>query len=72
MGLPGTTELLLLFGVLVLMFGAAKLPKLGGAIGEGIRNFKKGIRGSPDRAGHEEEAALPGHAKDQKPGSGGG
>lgn len=45
MGLPGPTELLIIFGVLVLMFGATKLPKLGGAVGESIRNFKKGIKG---------------------------
>lgn len=43
MGMPGTMELLLIFGVVVLLFGANKLPKLGGAIGESIRNFKKGI-----------------------------
>lgn len=46
MGLPGTTELLIIFGVLVLLFGANKLPKLGGAIGESIKNFKKGIKSS--------------------------
>ncbi|MCB9228726.1 MAG: twin-arginine translocase TatA/TatE family subunit [Deltaproteobacteria bacterium] len=48
MGLPGPTELLLIFGVLVLMFGATKLPKLGGAVGESIRNFRKGIRGEEE------------------------
>ena len=41
--MPGTTELLIIFGVMVLLFGASKLPKLGGAIGESIKNFKKGI-----------------------------
>lgn len=43
MGVPGTTELLIIFGVFILLFGASKLPKLGGAIGESIRNFKKGL-----------------------------
>ncbi len=47
MGMPGTMELLLIFGVVVLLFGANKLPKLGGAIGESIRNFKKGINDDP-------------------------
>lgn len=37
-------ELLLIFGVVVLLFGAKKLPALGGAIGESIRNFKKGVK----------------------------
>jgi len=39
----GTTEILIIAFVVVLLFGANKLPKLGGAIGESIKNFKKGI-----------------------------
>ncbi len=44
MGIPGGMELLIIAGVIVLLFGATKLPKLGGAIGESIRNFKKGVK----------------------------
>ena len=44
MGIPGITELLVIFGVVVLLFGAKQLPKLGGAIGESIKNFRKGIK----------------------------
>ena len=40
---PGATELLVILGVAVLIFGPSKLPKLGSALGESIRNFKKGI-----------------------------
>lgn len=40
----GTQEILLIFAIAFLLFGAAKLPKLGSAIGEGIRNFKRGMR----------------------------
>lgn len=36
----GFGEMLLLFGVLVLLFGARKLPGLARGLGEGIRNFK--------------------------------
>lgn len=42
--MPGWTELLIIAGVVVLLFGTTKLPKLGGAIGESIKNFKKGIK----------------------------
>ena len=42
--MPGWTELLIIAGVVVLLFGTNKLPKLGGAIGESIKNFKKGIK----------------------------
>lgn len=48
LGLPGLSELLLIFGVVVLLFGGKKLPELGGAIGESIKNFKKGIKGEDE------------------------
>jgi sec-independent protein translocase protein TatA len=37
----GTTELLLILVVIVLLFGANKLPQLGEALGKGIRSFRK-------------------------------
>jgi sec-independent protein translocase protein TatA len=49
LGLPGISELLLIFGVLLLLFGGKKLPELGGAIGESIKNFKKGIKGDDEQ-----------------------
>jgi sec-independent protein translocase protein TatA len=44
MGIPSLSELIIIFGVVFLLFGAKKLPELGGAIGESIKNFKKGIK----------------------------
>ena len=41
--MPGMTELVVIFAVVFLLFGAKKLPQLGSAIGESIRNFKSGI-----------------------------
>ena len=52
MGIPGIPELLVIFGVVVLLFGAKQLPKLGGAVGESIKNFRKGIK-------DKDTAALP-------------
>lgn len=49
----GTQEILLIFAIAFLLFGATKLPKLGSAIGEGIRNFKRGMR---EVQAEEEEA----------------
>jgi len=43
MVMPGLPEMLLIFGAIVLLFGAKKLPALGGAIGESLKNFKKGV-----------------------------
>lgn len=53
--MPSSSELLIILGVAVLLFGPSKLPQLGSAIGESIRNFKKGLK--PDEnAGKSEQA----------------
>ena len=36
---------LLILAVIVLLFGARRLPELGSALGKGIHAFKKGIEG---------------------------
>jgi sec-independent protein translocase protein TatA len=43
MSMPGVSELLIIMAAIVFLFGASKLPALGTAIGEGIRNLKKGL-----------------------------
>ena len=40
----GVPELLIIFGIALLIFGAGKLPQLGKGLGEGIRNFKSSIK----------------------------
>jgi len=40
----GWMEIGIIAALVVLLFGTTKLPKLGGAIGESIKNFKKGIK----------------------------
>ncbi len=45
----GVPELLLILVIVVLIFGAGRLPQLGKGIGEGIRNFKDSFKsGSED------------------------
>jgi sec-independent protein translocase protein TatA len=41
----GFGELVLIFGVLLLLFGAKRLPELAGGMGKGIRDFKRAING---------------------------
>ena len=41
MGRIGFTEILLIAFVFVLLFGAKKLPEVGAAIGQAIREFKR-------------------------------
>lgn len=46
----GTTELLLIGGIALLLFGGKKLPELMRGMGQGVRNFKEGMRGINDEA----------------------
>ncbi len=39
----GTTELLIILGIVVVIFGARRLPELGSGLGQAIKNFKKGL-----------------------------
>jgi len=43
-GTIGFPELLIILAVLLLLFGAAKLPQLGGALGKTIKNFKQEMK----------------------------
>ncbi len=42
-------HLLILLVVVLLLFGARRLPELGGALGKGLRAFKKGLDGADDQ-----------------------
>lgn len=44
MGMPSGTELLLIFGIIVLLFGAKKIPDLAKGVGKGIKNFKNEMK----------------------------
>jgi len=44
----GVWEALLVFGILLLLFGAKKLPDLARGLGSGIRNFKGELQAPPD------------------------
>lgn len=47
----GVPELIIIFLIVILLFGASRLPQIGRGLGEGIRNFKKGVKtdDAPDR-----------------------
>ena len=44
----GTTELIIILVIVLVIFGAGKLPEVGGALGKGIRNFKRASKGEED------------------------
>jgi sec-independent protein translocase protein TatA len=55
MGALSPTHILILLVIVVLIFGASRVPKLGRSMGEGIRGFKEGVAGN----GLLEEPAEP-------------
>ncbi len=63
-GMPGLWEWIIIIGVILLLFGATKLPKLGKGLGEGIRNFKSGLTGEENEK--EETASKDKEDKEDK------
>jgi sec-independent protein translocase protein TatA len=44
-GSLGVPELLIILLIVIIIFGANKLPQLGKGIGQGLKNFKESIKG---------------------------
>ena len=53
----GATELLIILGIVVLIFGARRLPEIGSGLGKAIKNFKSGVseKGEIDVTPEKEE-----------------
>ncbi|MGB9797706.1 MAG: twin-arginine translocase TatA/TatE family subunit [bacterium] len=54
-GRIGLPELLFIFLLIILLFGAKRLPELGKAIGQGLREFKKALSSAAEEEGKEEK-----------------
>jgi sec-independent protein translocase protein TatA len=64
----GTSELIVILLLVLVLFGAGKIPQLGRGLGEGIRNFKRGLKGDGEDDGSSgRNRQLPG-----EPNAGGG
>ena len=48
MGNIGTTEIILIALVVLLLFGGRKIPELMKGIGKGVKSFKDGVKGLED------------------------
>jgi sec-independent protein translocase protein TatA len=58
LGLENPLHLALILVVLLLVFGAKRVPEIGRSLGEGIRGFKDSISGSTDRSQTAETESL--------------
>jgi len=53
----GGTELIILLVIILLLFGAKRIPELARGLGSGVREFRKGTRGEVDNEVGEEKKA---------------
>jgi sec-independent protein translocase protein TatA len=74
-GLPqvGGLELIIILMIILLFFGANRLPQMGRSLGHGIKEFRKGISGSAEEdndevrdRNKEEEPSLNGAARSEE------
>jgi sec-independent protein translocase protein TatA len=63
-GLESPTKLLILLGVVLLVFGAKRLPEIGRSLGTGLREFKDAIGGPEEDRNASGEAVLPAAAEE--------
>jgi sec-independent protein translocase protein TatA len=61
--MPSPSELLIILGIILLLFGAKKLPELARSMGKASREFKKGTREAD-----EDEQPAASRAEDSTPG----
>ena len=50
----GTTEMIIILVLVLIIFGAGKLPQVAGSLGKGLRNFKDGM--DPNLIDDEDES----------------
>ena len=51
----GMPELIIILIIILIIFGAGKLPEIGSGIGKGIKNFKKATQEPPEEIAPPEE-----------------
>jgi len=59
----GMPELIIILIIILIIFGAGKLPEIGSGIGKGIKNFKNATSGKPEKP---EEISSPDDKKDEE------
>ncbi|MFP3870351.1 MAG: twin-arginine translocase TatA/TatE family subunit [Syntrophobacteria bacterium] len=54
----GMPELLVIFVIVLVIFGAGKLPEIGSGLGKGIRNFKKATSSAEEMEDKNDKAKI--------------
>lgn len=53
--IPGGPEILIIVAVVVLLFGAKRIPELARSLGGGVRQFREGVSGENEKVEEEEK-----------------
>lgn len=62
----GTSELIIILVLVLIIFGAGKLPQVGGALGKGLRNFKDGVKEGNEEKSEKEPDKLDNNNDEEK------
>jgi len=54
----GTSELMIILVLVLIVFGAGKLPQVGASLGKGLRSFKEGVKGVEDASTAPDREAV--------------
>jgi sec-independent protein translocase protein TatA len=65
--MPGPTELIIVLVIVMVIFGASRLPQIGKGLGEGIKNFKQGVRDNPEINVTPKQDATPSSQNGEEP-----
>ncbi len=57
--IPGPTELILILLIVIVVFGAKRIPEIMGGLGQGIKTFKKAMEGEDISETHPPQVAAP-------------
>ena len=52
------TELLIILAIILLVFGARRLPEIGASLGRGIRTFKSAVTGEEEKEQQSETTSV--------------
>ena len=58
MGMPSMPELLIILAIVVLLFGAKKIPDLAKGLGKGIKDFKSAIKDDEEKLADAKAAEV--------------
>ncbi len=54
----GTTELIIILVIVIVLFGVGRISKIAGELGTGIRSFKEGLQGDEEKETEDDSESI--------------